>query len=53
MAEAYHADVADGNQWVLAVTQGERQKAIYFNNHFPKSILLHSLLSERRSPATP
>ena len=39
MADAYHADIADGNQWVLTVTQGDRRKAIYFNNHFPKSIL--------------
>lgn len=39
MADAYHADIEDGNQWVLTVTQGNRRKAIYFNNHFPKSIL--------------
>lgn len=35
----YHADVHDGTQWVLWVRQGDRQKTVYFNNHFPDAIL--------------
>lgn len=42
MADAYHADIADGTQWVLAVTQGDRRKAIYFDNHFPQPVLRFS-----------
>jgi hypothetical protein len=35
----YHAAVVDGTQWVLWVRQDEREKTVYFNNHFPDSIL--------------
>jgi hypothetical protein len=35
---AYHADVSDGTQWVLWIKQGEREKSVYFNNLFPRSI---------------
>jgi hypothetical protein len=37
--KAYHADVADGTQWVLWLSQGEKEKSVYFNNHFPKEII--------------
>ena len=36
---AYHADVADGTQWVFRIEQGGREKSVYFNNHFPASII--------------
>ena len=39
LSRAYHADVADGTQWVLRVRQGEREKAVYFDNHFPDPIV--------------
>lgn len=39
LAKAYHADVFDGTQWVLWIRQGSHEKAVYFNNHFPDSIL--------------
>lgn len=39
MADAYHAGIADGTQWVLTVAQGDRHKAIYFDNHFPQPVL--------------
>jgi len=35
----YHANVADGTQWVLWITQGGNAKSVYFNNHFPSEIL--------------
>lgn len=38
MAAAYHADMNDGAQWVLWMTQAEHTKAIYFNNHFPRAV---------------
>lgn len=38
MAAAYHADVADGSQWVIRISQARHTKAIYFNNHFPASV---------------
>jgi hypothetical protein len=38
LARAYHANVADGTQWVLWIRQGQRQKATYFDNNFPTSI---------------
>lgn len=34
----YHADVHDGTQWLLRLTQNNRTKRVYFNNHFPQSI---------------
>jgi hypothetical protein len=30
--------IADGTQWVLWIKQGEREKAVYFNNSFPPQI---------------
>src|SRR5262245_28911918 len=35
---SYSADVADGTQWVLWIKQGESEKSVYFDNHFPRSI---------------
>jgi hypothetical protein len=37
--KAYHANVADGTQWVLWVRQGDREKSVYFDNHFPERIV--------------
>ena len=34
-----HANVADGTQWVLWIRQGDRERASYFNNHFPGPIV--------------
>jgi len=34
----YHAEVQDGTQWVLWIKQGEREKSVYFNSNFPRSI---------------
>jgi hypothetical protein len=39
MHRGYHAEVADGTQWILWIQQGENEKAIYCNNHFPAPIL--------------
>jgi hypothetical protein len=39
MERAYHANVADGTQWVLWIKQGNNEKSVYFNNHFPKGII--------------
>jgi len=39
MHKGYHADVCDGTQWVLWITQGDDEKSVYFNNHFPKEII--------------
>ena len=36
--KAYHADISDGTQWVLWIRQGQSQKSVYFNNHFPEAI---------------
>jgi len=38
MKRAYHANVHDGTQWEFSLTQGEQEKKIYFNNHFPEVI---------------
>lgn len=35
----YHADVCDGTQWVLWVRQGDREKTVFFNSHFPDPII--------------
>ena len=48
--KGYHANVADGTQWVLWFKQGQNEKSIYFNNHFPAEIqsfakLLDAVLS--------
>jgi hypothetical protein len=53
--KAYHAAVADGTQWVLWVRQGEREKSVYFNNHFPDPIVrfagrLDKILSASAGP---
>ena len=37
--KAYHGDVHDGSQWVLWIKQGSKEKAVYFNNHFPNAIV--------------
>jgi hypothetical protein len=37
--KSYYANVHDGTQWVLWVRQGEREKVVYFDNHFPDSIV--------------
>jgi hypothetical protein len=39
LEKMYHADVADGTQWVFWIRQGDREKSVYFNNHFPTSIV--------------
>jgi len=39
LERAYHAAVMDGTQWVLWIKQGEREKSVYFNNHFPRPII--------------
>jgi hypothetical protein len=38
MAKTYTSTLADGTQWVLLITQGNRRKVIYFDNHFPSGI---------------
>lgn len=35
---AYYAQVWDGTQWVLLIRQGDREKAVYFDDHFPEPI---------------
>jgi hypothetical protein len=35
----YDGAVADGTQWVLRVKMDDQQKAVYFNNSFPESIV--------------
>ncbi|AMV27946.1 hypothetical protein VT84_26315 [Gemmata sp. SH-PL17] len=39
LSKAYHSRMHDGTQWVLWVRQGEWEKAVYFNNRFPDSIV--------------
>jgi hypothetical protein len=39
LQEAYHGGVADGTQWVLWLKQGQQEKAVYFDNHFPDEVL--------------
>ena len=34
----YHANVFDGTQWVIWISQGKTEKAVYFNNHFPDRV---------------
>jgi hypothetical protein len=38
LERGYHAAVADGSQWILWIKQGDKEKAIYFNNYFPIAI---------------
>ena len=35
---AYHADVADGTQWILWIVQNGRSKSVYCNNYFPENL---------------
>jgi len=35
---AYYADVCDGTQWKLAITQGNKTKTVYCNNFFPQAL---------------
>ena len=37
---AYHAEVADGTQWIVWIRQNEISKTIYCNNYFPDSLRL-------------
>ena len=39
LKKEYHANVADGTQWVFWATQGATEKSAYFNNHFPSAIV--------------
>jgi hypothetical protein len=39
LRKEYHANVADGTQWVLWIKQGGTEKSVYFNNDFPKPIV--------------
>ncbi|MGA2068006.1 MAG: hypothetical protein ABSG86_23755 [Thermoguttaceae bacterium] len=39
LERAYHADVRDGTQWVLRISQGTNEKSVYFDNHFPGAIV--------------
>ena len=34
----YHADVADGTQWILWIVQNGRSKLVYCNNFFPDNL---------------
>ena len=38
LRKAYHGNVVDGTQWVLWLKQGDKEKAVYFDNHFPPEI---------------
>lgn len=38
LAAAYHADIYDGTQWILWITQADQSKAVYLNNHFPRAV---------------
>lgn len=39
LARSYTAvNVRDGTQWVLVIRQGDREKAVYFDNHFPEPV---------------
>lgn len=42
MYKEYHADIHDGTQWVLWITQEQHEKSIYCDNHFPENILAFS-----------
>jgi hypothetical protein len=35
----YMAEAFDGIQWLLWIRQGEREKSVYFDNHFPDQIV--------------
>jgi hypothetical protein len=39
LQKEYDANITDGTQWVLLITQGEKAKAVYFNNNFPDAIV--------------
>jgi hypothetical protein len=36
--KTYSANIADGTQWVLWIKQSDKEKSVYFDNHFPKEI---------------
>ncbi len=36
--EYHQKGIVDGTQWVLWIKQGNREKASYFNNHFPDEV---------------
>lgn len=38
MERAYHGQVVDGTQWILLVRVDGKEKSVYFDNNFPKSI---------------
>jgi hypothetical protein len=38
MAASYSANVDDGAQWVFWLQQGDHEKSVYFDNHFPAAI---------------
>ncbi len=38
----YHADVYDGTQWILWLTQAPHEKSIYCHNYFPEEIVAFS-----------
>jgi len=42
MSKAYHANVSEGTQWILLIQQGNYEKSIYFDNHFPDNIFAFS-----------
>ncbi len=39
LEKEYHANVADGTQWIFWVTQGAAAKSVYLDNHFPAPII--------------
>jgi hypothetical protein len=43
----YHANAHDGTQWVLWIRQGDQEKAVYFNNHFPEQIVKFAKLMDK------
>jgi hypothetical protein len=47
------ADIADGDQWVFWVQQGDNEKSVYCSNDFPKPVvrfaaMLDAILAENR-----
>jgi hypothetical protein len=39
LQKEYHANVADGTQWMFFATQGQSAKSTFFDNHFPYPIV--------------
>jgi hypothetical protein len=55
LCRAYSANVADGEQWVLWVRQGEREQVVYCDNNFPHLLVrfaahLDAILAENGLP---